>query len=186
MELTVKDFEKVQVALSEAHLDYQLELVDGEIHVMGLSDVVSSYVIAQLARLLGNWVVPRRLGFVLESSGGFILPNTNLRGPDVSFVSAVRLPQLPRSFANIVPDLIVEVKSATDRLKPTREKIQMFLSLGVQVGILVDPDRKLLEVYRQNQELLILNERDILTIPELLEGWELAVSELWPPVFDRE
>ncbi len=36
-ELTVKDFEKVQVALTEAHWDFQLELVDGEIHVMGLS-----------------------------------------------------------------------------------------------------------------------------------------------------
>ena len=152
---------------------------------MGLSDVVSSYVIAQLARLLGNWVVPRRLGFVLESSGGFSLPNSNLRGPDVSFVSARKLQRLPRTFANIVPDLIVEVKSSTDRLKPTREKIQMFLSLGTQVGILVDPDKKILEVYRLNLETVVLGEGDILTVPELLEGWELAVSELWPPVFDE-
>lgn len=186
MVLTVKDFEKLQGALTDAHLDYQLELIDGEIHVMGLSDVVSSYVIAQLARLLGNWVVPRRLGFVLESSGGFSLPNSNLRGPDVSFVSATKLQRLPRTFANIVPDLIVEVKSSTDRLKPTREKIQMFLSLGTQVGILVDPDKKILEVYRLNLETVVLGEGDILTVPELLEGWELAVSELWPPVFDEE
>ena len=144
MALTVKDFEKLQGALTDAHLDYQLELVDGEIHVMGLSDVVSSYIIAEFVSILRNWVKPRRLGFVLESSGGFNLPNSNLRGPDVSFVSARKLQRLPRTFANIVPDLIVEVKSYSDRLKPTREKIQMFLSLGTQVGILVDPDQKVL------------------------------------------
>ena len=61
----------------------------------------------------------------------------------------------------------------------------MFLSLGTQVGILVDPDKKILEVYRLNLETVVLGEGDILTVPELLEGWELAVSELWPPVFDE-
>ena len=43
-----------------------------------------------------------------------------------------------------------------------------------------------LEVYRHNLEAMVLGEGDILTVPELLEGWELAVSELWPPVFDAE
>jgi Uma2 family endonuclease len=40
--LTVADLEQLQAILSEAHLDYQLELVDGKIIVMGSSDIVSS------------------------------------------------------------------------------------------------------------------------------------------------
>jgi Uma2 family endonuclease len=27
---------------------------------------------------------------------------------------------------------------------------------------------------------------EILTIPELLPGWELPIAEVWPPVFDEE
>jgi hypothetical protein len=33
---------------------------------------------------------------------------------------------------------------------------------------------------------LVLNNGDILTLPELFPGWELAVSELWPPIFTEE
>src|ERR671932_1395690 len=91
MSLTVKDLEKLQTQLCEVHLDYQLELIDGKIIVMGPSDIVSSEIGAELIRLLANWVKPRRLGRVFDSSGGFILSDSNLRAPDVSFVSAERL-----------------------------------------------------------------------------------------------
>ncbi|NEQ41714.1 MAG: Uma2 family endonuclease, partial [Okeania sp. SIO3I5] len=31
---------------------------------------------------------------------------------------------------------------------------------------------------------IVLTNEDILTIPELLPGWELPISEIWPPVFE--
>src|SRR4028118_1905328 len=102
--LTVADLEQLQGILCEAHLDYQLELVDGKIIIMGPSDIVSSEIGAELVSLLRNWVKPRKLGRVFESSGGFILPNSNLTAPDVSFVVADRLKQSKRDFAEIVPD----------------------------------------------------------------------------------
>jgi len=71
MQLNIKDLEKLQEVLAEKHLDYQLEMVDGKIIVMGLSDYVSEEIIATFARLLGNWVVTRRLGRVTGSSAGF-------------------------------------------------------------------------------------------------------------------
>lgn len=73
MSLTVKDLEQLQAKLTEDHLDYQLELVDGKIIVMGPSDIISSEIGVQFSRFLANWVTPRRLGRVFESSGGFIL-----------------------------------------------------------------------------------------------------------------
>ncbi|WP_445301749.1 MULTISPECIES: hypothetical protein [unclassified Microcoleus] len=54
--LTVADLEQLQGILSEAHLDYQLELVDGKVILMGPSDIVSSEIGAEFARLLLNWV----------------------------------------------------------------------------------------------------------------------------------
>ena len=184
MSLTIKDYEKLQTILSESHIDAQMELVDGKIIIMGLSDYTSEVIIARLVFFLQSWVIPRALGYVTGSGAGFIIPDGNLRGPDVSFVSADRMCQSPRSFAQIIPDLMVEVKSASDRIKPIEEKILQFLELGTQVGILVDPDKLTVTVYRPDTAPVVLTNHDILTVPELLPGWELSISELWPPVFE--
>jgi Uma2 family endonuclease len=188
---TITDLEQLQTE----HPEWQMELVDGSVLVMGPSDYESEEIGAELIRLLANWVRPQRLGRVTGSSAGFILPSLedveqadklkrNLRAPDVSFVRADRLKRTKRDFVELVPDLIVEVKSKSDRIKTLQEKIQLFLQLGSSVGILIDPDELTLTVYRLNQEPIILQDNDKLTLPDLLPGWELTVSELWPPVFE--
>ena len=181
--LTVEDLQTLQTHLCKAHLDYQRELIDGKIIIMGLSDYLSEEVIARLLFFLQSWVLPRALGRVTGSSAGFRLPNGYLRGPDVSFVSAARLRRSPRSFAAIVPDLMVDVKSASDRLDPLEEKIQLFLELGTQVGILIDPDQKTVTVQHAIGKTTVLKDGDSLTLPDLLPGWELPIVDLWPPVF---
>jgi Uma2 family endonuclease len=182
--LTVADLEELQGILGEAHLDYQLELVDGKIIVMGPSDIVSSEIGAEFGRLLLNWVKPRKLGRVFDSSGGFILPNSDLRVPDVSFVLAARLKQSKRYFAELVPDLVVEIKSQSDRLKPLRSKILSFIELGAKVGILIDPDKHTVTIYTPKAEPVVLTDGDLISIPELLPGWEVPVAELWPIEFE--
>ncbi|VXD12395.1 Uma2 family endonuclease [Planktothrix paucivesiculata] len=181
--MTIKDLEQVQKNLSEGGLDYQLELINGKIEIRGLSDVVSSEIRAEFIRLLGNWVYPRRLGRIFDSAAGFILPDSNLTALDVSFVRASRLRQSVRYFAELVPDLVVEIKSQSDRIKPLKKKINQFLELGAQVGILIDPDELTVTVYSSTEEPTVLGNGDILTLPELFPGWELSINELWPPVF---
>ncbi|MEL7034402.1 MAG: Uma2 family endonuclease [Cyanobacteria bacterium J06592_8] len=183
-QMTIKDVERIELILSEAGLDYQLELEEGKITIMEPSDIVSSEVSLEFARQLSNWVKPRRLGRVFDSAGGFILPNSDLKAPDVSFVSRDRLPRSIRYFASVVPDLVVEVKSQSDRLKKLREKIQIYVEQGVQVAILIDPDTEEVELYKPDQSVQRLGNGDILTLPELLPGWELVIEELWPPIFD--
>ncbi len=182
--LTVADLEQLQGILCEAHLDYQLELVDGKIILMGPSDIVSSEIGLEFGSLLRNWVKPRKLGRVFESSGGFILPNSNVTAPDVSFVTADRLKQSKRYFAELVPDLVVEIKSQSDRLKPLREKILSFIELGAKVGILIDPDKRTVTIYTPTAEPAVLRDGDMISISQLLPGWEVAVTELWPIEFE--
>lgn len=184
MTLTVKHLQQLQEKLQDYHTDFQMELVDGKIILMGPSDYQSSEIGARLIWLLMNWINPRNLGRVTDSSGGFILPNKDLKAPDVSFVLGSRLRQSPRYFAQMVPDLTVEIKSQSDRIKPLAEKIQLFLSLGTSVGILIDPDKQTLTVYRPNSQPTVLTNTDTLTIPELFPGWLLPVAEIWPPVFE--
>ena len=185
-DVTIKDLEIVQTLFNEAGLDYQLELEDGKISVMGPSDIVSSEVGVRLSASLYAWINPRRLGRVFESAGGFILPDRNLKAPDVSFIKADRLPRSIRYFAEMVPDLAVEIKSQSDRLPPLKKKLLKYIELGVQVAILIDPDEETVIIYRPTGEPIELTEDDILSIPELFPGWEISISELWPPVFDEE
>jgi Uma2 family endonuclease len=138
--MTVKDLNQVQTLFSEAGLDYKIELDDGIISVMGPSDIVSSEISSRLIAFLFVWVNPRRLGRVFDSAGGFIMPNTNVKAPDVSFVRAARLRQSPRYFGELVPDLVVEIKSQSDRIKSRETKVLKFIELGAVVGILIDPD----------------------------------------------
>ncbi|MEG4849340.1 Uma2 family endonuclease [Microcoleus sp. B5-D4] len=184
--MTLKDLNQVQTLFSEAGLDYQIELEDGKLSIVGPSDIVSSEISSILIRLLGNWVYPRRLGRVFDSAGGFIMPDTNVKAPDVSFVRAARLRQSPRYFGELVPDLVVEIKSQSDRIKPIETKVLKFIELGAIVGILIDPDEETVTIYRSTGEPTVLGNGDILTLAELFPGWELPVSELWPPIFTEE
>ncbi len=186
MSMTIADVCEIQSQLEANGKVYQIELHDGEIIVIGPSDIVSSFIGTQFGRLLANWINPRQLGMVFDSSGGFILPNSDLTAPDVAFVSRQRLPRSMRYFAKVVPNLVVEIKSQSDRIPKLQAKLQMYLQQGAEIGILIDPDREWVEVYRPDGSSQGFGNGDTLTLPDLLPGWELSISELWPPVFDEE
>ena len=179
MSLTIQHLEKLQYE----NPNLKFELQDGEIIVMSPSDYLSEEVGGELLSILRNWVKSRGLGRITGSSAGFILPNGNLLAPDVAFVCAAKLKESPRSYAEVVPDLVVEVKSKSDRLKKLKQKIEQFIELGVGVAILIDPDTHQLQIYRQNANPVELGDNDTLTIPELFPGWEIKVKDLWPVVF---
>ncbi|MBF2084132.1 Uma2 family endonuclease [Thermoleptolyngbya sp. C42_A2020_037] len=183
MSLTVKDLEALQAKLGS---DYRMELVDGKITVMSPSGYESDEVAFRFGRRLADWVEPNRLGRVTGSSAGFTLPDSNTRAPDVSFVRAERLRRAPRNFAPVAPDLMVEVKSPSDTVEELERKIANFLAQGTQVGILINPEDSTVRVFQSGKEPITLRNGDVLTLPDLLPGWSVAIAELWSPVFDEE
>ena len=180
MVFTTSDLQKFQAE----YPDYKMELVSGEIIVMSPSGYESEEVASRMLGKMFPHVDANRLGRVTGSSAGFTLPNSDTRSPDVSFVTAERLRRSPRSFAELAPDLMVEVKSPTDSVSKLETKILSFLEMGTRVGILVNPDDRTVKLYRTGQETVVLKDGDSLTVPELLPGWEVAVLELWSPVFE--
>lgn len=184
MSLTVKDLEIVQAQLNQIEQDYRIELINGEIVVMSPCGYESDEVASEFNAQLRNWVKPRKLGRVTGAGAGFVLPNSDTLAPDVSFVQAERLRRSPQSFAELAPDLMVEVKSPSDSLKKLRAKIDQFLAQGTRVGILIHPGQRWVEVRRSNTEPVTLKDGDVLTVPDLLPGWEVQISELWSPVFE--
>ena len=192
MSISLDDIEKLQVL----YPDYQIELREGKIIIMSPSDSVSGEIGARFSTLLGTWVYNHNLGRILDSSTGFRMPNGDLLSPDVSFVSRERLKQNPRTYLFVVPQLIVEIKSSRDRIRELEEKIALFLSQGVQVGILIDPDTHTVCVYRSGglsknadsgesiPQVITLRDGDTLTIAELFPGLEIPITSLWPAVYE--
>jgi Uma2 family endonuclease len=111
------------------------------------------------------------------------MPNGDLVAPDVAFVSAVQLRESPRAYADTVPELVVEVKSSTDSLKKLQAKLERFLEMGSRVGVLIDPDKHAVKIYRPGAEPVELGDGDTLAFPDILPGWEIQVTDLWPLVF---
>lgn len=192
MSISFHDVERLETL----YPDHRIELREGKLIIMSPSDSVSGEIGVQFSTLLNLWVRQHSLGRVLDSSTGFRLPNGDLLSPDVSFVSRERLKQNPRTYASVVPELIVEIKSSTDRIRELEEKIALFLRQGVQVSLLIDPDKRTVRTYRpsslrqdaEGEEVIfpttILKDGDTLTIPDLFPGWELPISNLWPPVYE--
>ncbi len=192
MAISFQDVEKLQ----GLYPDYQIELREGKIIIMSPSDSVSGEIGVRFSILLGTYVYSHNLGRVLDASTGFRMPNGDLLSPDVSFVSRERLKQSPRTYLSVVPELIVEIKSSRDRMPELEEKVALFLSQGVQVGVLIDPDAHFVSVYRSGvlskdaesgtsiSLVAILRDSDTLTIPELFPGWAMPITTLWPPVYE--
>ncbi len=50
--------------------------------------------------------------------------------------------------------------------------------------MLANPRIRTMEVYQLRKAMVELRDGDVLTVPELLPGWELAVVEVWAPEFE--
>jgi Uma2 family endonuclease len=68
------------------------------------------------------------------------MSNTDLLAPNVSFIFAQKLKRTVRDFGNLVPDLVVEIKSKPDRVSKLEDQLKLFLELGAKVAILINSD----------------------------------------------
>jgi len=180
MNLTLKDLNNIQ----KYYPDLKYELREGDIIIMSPSDFLSEDVGGSFLTSLRNWVYPRKLGRVTGSSAGFIMPNGDLLAPDIAFVKAEKMKVSPRSYAEVVPDLVVEIKSASDKVNKLENKLNIFLEFGTIVGILIDPDEHIVKVFRPSSQPQIFTDGDTLKIPDLFPDWELNIVDLWPPIFE--
>jgi Uma2 family endonuclease len=121
------------------------------------------------------------LGRVFAAETGFTLtrdPDT-VRAPDVAFVSRARLPDpAPRGFAELAPDLAVEILSPDDRPGEVLEKVADWLKAGTQLVWVVDPIRRSARVYRANGDESHLGPNDSMRGEEVLPGFEFALNRL--------
>ena len=169
--------------LSLANRDLRLErTASGEVIVMPPTGGGTGKRNSDLNIQLGLWNRETKLGFVFDSSTGFKLPNGATRSPDAAWVKrdcwdALTLEQ-QEQFPPLCPDFVVELQSPSDALADARLKMQEYLENGVQLGWLIAPKIRQVEIYRPNRELEIVQSPAILSGEEVLAGFVLDLTEI--------
>jgi Uma2 family endonuclease len=136
------------------------------------------------ADLIGDlvyWNRQTQLGKVFSSSTCFKLPSGGDRSPDASWVALERwnqlTPEQQKKFPALCPDFVIELRSESDALEPLRQKMHEYLSNGLRLGWLVNPQDRQVEIYRANQPKQILQDPKQLDGEDVLLGFvfELAI-----------
>jgi Uma2 family endonuclease len=139
-------------------------------------------VTARLARVLGQHVADRGLGIVLAETGFKLAsrPDT-VRAPDLSFLSADRLPSgdVPDTFWTGPPDLAVEVRSPEDRLPSLAAKANEYLAHGVRLVWIVDPSTRTVTVCAQGSTPAVLDANAALDGGTVVPGFSYGVADLF-------
>ena len=140
-------------------------------------------IVTRLIVRLGNFVEPRELGTLVASDSGVRLENDpdTVREPDVAFTSVERLPlgEELDGYAEVVPDLVVEVASPSDSGREVNDKARMWLSHGVRLVWVVHPDTRTVDVHRTDDRVSTLGEDDALDGMDVLPGFSCPVSTVF-------
>jgi Uma2 family endonuclease len=160
------------------------ELVDGDLVERNMS-VLSSFVEVRVGRFLGAYCDDNHLGAVFSSSLGFRCfgdERNKIRKPDVSFISTDRFHSelLSEGYCPIAPDLAVEVISPGDLAREVTEKIEEYLTAGVSLIWIVEPEARIVDIYQLDGPIKRLRENDILDGESVLPGFRCPVKNLFP------
>ena len=136
-------------------------------------------VVVNLATELRTFAKPRRLGILTASDSGVWLerdPDT-VREPDIAFFAAETSPleEWVHGYAEVAPDLVVEVWSPDDGRWALNDKAFMWLSYGVRLVWVVYPDTRMVDVYRHNRRAARLSDADRLDGLDVLPGFSCEV-----------
>ena len=158
------------------------ELVRGVLHETMPAGMKHGEVVAALLAMLWMHIRPGRIGRVFGSDTGVILetnPDT-VREPDIAFVSAERLPLDVEisGYCPVAPDLVVEIKSPSDSEQAVDDKAAMWLSHGVRIALVINPDTGTIRVRRPDLPAVILTLDDTLDVGDVLPGFTCAVREI--------
>lgn len=156
----------------------------GKLIIISPTGSLSSHHNFMVNALFGQWVMAHKdLGVAFDSSGGFRLPDTSMRAPDVAWVRIERWQQLSvkeqERFAPLTPDFVIEIRSTSDLLPELKTKMLKWIKNGCRLAWLIDPLEQKAYVYTAEGLTQTLNSFDeTLNGGAVLPGFELHLSVL--------
>ncbi len=138
-------------------------------------------IVMRLGATLHDYVEAEGLGRVFAADTGFALAHTPdaVRAADVAFVSRARLPDPPpQGFAELAPDLAVQVVSSTDAESEVVATVSDWLRAGTKLVWVVDPTQGTARVHRADGSESLLHDSDLLDGEDVLPGFFWQMSSL--------
>jgi Uma2 family endonuclease len=161
---------------------YPEELVRGRIVPMGLTTPRHGQICFRSGYLLRLFFEDLDLGHVCNGTGVITErgPDT-VRGADVAFYSYKQVPKgpMPSDYGAEPPELIIEVRSPSDRWSKVLAKVAEYLDAGVLVVVVLDDDSRTALLFLADQGLRNLGPDDELTILEILPGFSVPVRRFF-------
>jgi Uma2 family endonuclease len=137
----------------------------------------------RLTQQLFNWADTNKLGIAFDSSTGFKLPNGADRSPDAAWLKLERWETLTseqkEKFIPLCPDFVIELLSPSDTLKVAQDKMKEYRDNGTLLGLLINRKSKQVEIYRQGQEVEVLQSPTTLSGEDVLPGFVLNLEPIW-------
>ena len=156
---------------------------NGELILMSPPGLEGSSSNAGITAELYIWARRDGRGKVFDATGGFTLPDGSMRIPDGAWVSWQKWNTLPKDeqkrFGRIVPEFVIELRSEKDRLRELKAKMRMWIANGVELAWLIDPQRKVVEVYRPGEEPEIHEQPTSVQGDGPVVGFELVMARIW-------
>jgi Uma2 family endonuclease len=176
--LTVEEFAR----LPQPDDGSKQELVRGEIVMMGPPRFRHGELVGRIYTLLDQFVRPIKLGRAIVETGVITSRDPDsVRGPDVAYWSAERLPlqQKPQIYPEVAADLCVEVLSPGETPAKMREKLKDYFDCGVRLVWIIDPEACTVAVHRGLDAVRILPETELLSGEDVVPGFTCQVEEIF-------
>lgn len=165
------------------------EYACGEVYQKPMPDADHSGIQFILTLLIRQFLATARLGRVYQEWRCVFGPPGHERAfvPDVVYASRERLAVLGRNACKFVwtaPDLAVEVLSPDQPAGEFADKLQFYLLHGVRLVWVVDPEARVIRVYRLGEDAQILREEDCLEGGDVLPGFSVPVRDIFAEIED--
>jgi len=177
--LTAADLAALPCDLPSGTVDYELDngrvitmVPPGDVH-----GSVQSNLAAQL-KIQGEW---RGHGKARTEVGIVLWRNPDrVVGADVAFIATNRLP-LQRSeegYLETIPNLIVEIRSRNDTAAYIQRKVADYLTAGVEIVWLADPQQQTVSVQRAGQAVETFSQGETLRL-DCIPDFQISVEDVF-------
>ena len=168
------------------HAGDHVEYINGEVKEMPMPGFTHGKVCWKIAKVLGNYIDLNDLGHfcINDTFVRVSIPSDPERvyGPDVCFVSFDRLAkdvEVADGVLNVLPNLVVEVRSPSDTWTDVLGKMLDYLRVGVPVVLILDPHTRSVSVFRNEVRQEIFEAETELRLPDVLPGFAVSVASLF-------
>jgi Uma2 family endonuclease len=168
------------VQLQEAE-GARCELIDGVLVEKTVGAYESALAFA-LGSMIKAFVRARDLGVVFGEQGAVRTVASQVRMPDVCYVSRDRFPggRIPRhKVIPVAPDLAIEILSEGNTRQEMDRKLAEYFQAGTRLVWYIDPEQRTARAFTSQNQFTNLGEDDVLDGGDVLPGFRVRLGDVF-------